>query len=279
LRELRRTRDPKKKDKYFNSKQLLQGDNKPESAKYRAFMARYAHYVLLRAQCFGGMFDEIASAPKPTKDKKKGVEKPITSTNLRAEHLDAAKMLLKAGMACQLKDGEECENTAIAVERVASDLIGLSAAVAMALNRALKDDDLKGADPGLVKQWCEFYGEDLSPQTRSMVKRTTPKLDAFGLFLPSRMGASVSQDVLQKGLKLEEGSTDSREGTEEVSAGAEDKTTDAAAEEEEEDVAEEEEEAPEEQDDAPVEADEDVAEEDEYEYEEEEYYDDEEEAY
>lgn len=165
-------------------------------------MSRYAHYVLLRAQCFGGMFDEIASSPVAGKDAKKASVKPITATSLRAEHLDAAKLLLKAGVACQLKDGEECENTAIAVERVASDLIGLSAAVAMAINRALKNEDLKGADPDLIRQWCEFYGDELAPRTRSMVKKTTPKLDAFGLFLPSRMGASVSQDLLQKGRKL-----------------------------------------------------------------------------
>jgi hypothetical protein len=46
--------------------------------------------------------------------------------------------LLKAGVVCQLKEGEECENTAIASELVASDMIGLTTAVAIALNRALK---------------------------------------------------------------------------------------------------------------------------------------------
>jgi hypothetical protein len=224
LRELRRTRDPKRKDKYFNSKQLLAGDAtvsivlmfvdsnslptyaltpfllQPENMKFRAFMSRYAHYVLLRAQCFGGMFDEIATEPKVLSTKK--AAKPITSTCLRTEHLEAAKMVLKAGMACMLKDGEECENTAICVERVASDMIGVSTAVASALNRALKADGLKGADVGLIKQWCEFYSEDLLPQSKSMVKKTSPKLDAFGLFLPSRMGATVSQELLQKGLSL-----------------------------------------------------------------------------
>ena len=200
LRELRRTRDPKRKDKYFNTKQLLAGETSPENVKFRAFMARYAHYVLLRTQCFGGMFDEILSLPKA--DKKKP-PKPITSTSLRAEHLEAAAILLKAGVACQLKDGEECENTAIAAERVASDLIGLTTAVAVALNRALKDDDLKGADPVLLKKWCEFYGTDLQPQTRAMVKKTSTKLDAFGLFLPSRMGTSVSRELLERGLSLE----------------------------------------------------------------------------
>lgn len=242
-------------------------------------MSRYAHYVLLRAQCFGGMFDEISSAPTPSKDKKKAVMKPITSTALRAEHLDAAKMLLKAGMACQLRDGEECENTAIAVERVASDLIGLTAGVAMALNRALKDDDLKGADPALIKLWCKFYGEELSPQTRSMVKRTTPKLDAYGLFLPSRMGATVSQDTLERGLKLEEGNVDSRETVEEESPEAQEKKSETELGEKDQTVeVVEEEEAPAVEDDAPGSAEEVAVDEDEYEYEEEEYYD-EEEAY
>lgn len=209
LRELRRTRDPKRKDKYFNSKQLLAGDASPENIKFRAFMSRYAHYVLLRAQCFGGMFDEISTLPKP--DKKKSVPKPITSTSLRAEHLNAAAMLLKAGIVCQLKEGEECENTAIASERVASDMIGLTTAVAIALNRALKDDDLKGADPALLKKWCVFYSEELLPKTKTMVKKTSPKLDAYGLFLPSRMGTSVLPDLLEKGLNLEEDSEEKEE--------------------------------------------------------------------
>lgn len=171
-------------------------------------MSRYAHYVLLRAQCFGGMFDEISQLPPAAaEDSKKAskstkLPKPITSTSLRKEHLEAAIMLLKAGVACQLKEGEENENTAIAVERVASDLISLTAAVAIALNRALKDDDLKGADPVLIKKWAEFYKDELLPQTRAMVKKTSSKLDAYGLFLPSRMGTSVSPELLQKAMNL-----------------------------------------------------------------------------
>jgi cell envelope opacity-associated protein A len=112
--------------------------------------------------------------------------------------------LLKAGVVCQLKEGEECENTAIASERVASDMIGLTTAVAIALNRALKDDDLKGADPALLKKWCVLYSQHLLPQTKAMVKRTSPKLDAYGLFLPSRMGTAVAPDILEKGLHLHE---------------------------------------------------------------------------
>uniref|UniRef100_A0A7S0GEE2 Uncharacterized protein n=1 Tax=Proboscia inermis TaxID=420281 RepID=A0A7S0GEE2_9STRA len=55
-------------------------------------------------------------------------------------------------------------------------------------------------DAVLVKEWCEFYSAELLPQTRMLVKRCTPQLDAYGLFLPGRMGSSVSKDLLQKGL-------------------------------------------------------------------------------
>jgi ANTH domain len=201
LRELRRTQDPKRKDKYFNNKQLLAGDNNPKTVKYRSFLSRYAHYVLLRAQCFGGMFDEISTLPKPDK-KSKVPPKPITSTSLRKENLEAAVILLKAGLACQLKEGEECENTAIAAERVASDMIGLTTAVAIALNRALKSENLDGLDSELIKKWCEFYSETLLPQTRGLVKKLSPKLDAYGLFLPARMGTTVSSDLIEKGMQL-----------------------------------------------------------------------------
>ena len=253
-------------------------------------MGRYAHYVLLRAQCFGGMFDEIAAPPSADK-KKKAAPKPITSTSLRSDHLDAAKLLLKTGVACVLKNGEANENTALAVERVASDLLGLTTAVATALNRALKNDaDLKGADPVLIKQWCEFYSEVLLPQTRSMVKQTTPKLDAFGLFLPSRMGASVSPDLLQKGMKLGE-IDDSAEVEEDEDEDADEEKKDASAEEEKEttsDKAEEEvadtEDAPPANDEEEIEEEDDVDDdveefdEEQYEYDEDEdYYDDEDE--
>lgn len=268
LRELRRTRDPKRKDKFFNSKQLLAGDIKPENAKYHAFMARYAHYVLLRAQCFGGIFDEIASEPKP--DKKKPA-KPITATSLRVEHLDAAKMLLKAGIACQLRDGEDCENTAIAAERVASDLIGLSTSVAIALNRVLKTDNLKGGDPAIIKKWCQFYSEDLVKETRAMVKKTSGKLDAYGLFLPSRMGTSIPQDLLDKGLSLEAVAVSDEETVEPEAV------SNNSAEEVEEEEQEQEAEAMEDEEEEGEEEDEiEEDAEDEYEYEEEEYYDDDE---
>jgi len=277
VRELRRTRDPKRKGKFFSSKLLLAGDNSEETAKYRAFMGRYAHYVLLRAQCFGGMFDEIAAPPaKDSGKKKKAAPKPITSTSLKADHLDAAKLLLETGLACVLKNGEECENTALAVERVASDLLGLTTAVTGALTRALKGDGMDGADLVLIKKWCEFYNDELLPQTRGMVKKTAPKLDAYGLFLPSRMGPTLPQDLLQKGLKLDEAGsvTESEEGDAKKDATSEDEKEAEDAAEEEVEAAEE---APAEEEER-EEEDDDVEEIDEYEYdEEEEYYDDEDE--
>lgn len=292
LRELRRTKDPKRKEKFFNSKQMLAGDNKPENAKFRAFMARYSHYVLLRTQCFGGVFDEISQkpvVPSAKRDKKANSKnnkmKPITSTNLRVEHLEAAAMLLKAGVACQLKDGEDCENTAIAAERVASDMIGLTTAIAIALNRALKPDDLQGADPALIKRWCEFYSEDCLPKTRAMVKKTSSRLDAYGLFLPSRMGATVSPETLEKGLKAEASAPAPTADNDSSIAAAdeEDEAVESKPKEVEPEEGDEEEAVEEKYEEEEEEAKEAIAGEvdggdeyDEYEYEEEEYYDDEE---
>lgn len=242
--------------------------SQPENMKFRAFMSRYAHYVLLRAQCFGGVFDEISTEPKASKKS----PKPITATALRTEHLEAAQMVLKAGTACMLKDGEDCENTAIAVERVAGDLMGLSTAVAVALNRVLKTDDWNGADVALIKKWCEFYSEALLPQTRSMVKKTSPKLDAYGLFLPSRMGTTVSQELLQKGLKAVE--EDEESADEDVDDDVDDEVEPVKQQKEAE--VEEEEEVEDEEEDEEIDEPEDEDEDDEWDYEEE-YYDDEEE--
>jgi len=277
VRELRRTRDPKRKGKFFSSKLLQAGDTSEETAKYRAFMGRYAHYVLIRAQCFGGMFDEISGPPASDSKKKKTMPKPITSTSLKLDHLDAAKLLLKTGVACVLKNGEECENTALAVERVASDLLGLTTSVGGALTRALKGDDLNGADPVLVKKWCEFFSEELLPQTRAMVKKTAPKLDAFGLFLPSRMGPTLSQDLLQKGMKLDEvgSAIEVEEGD---TSAATKKESSSEGQDESDDVEEEAGVLEDDDDDEESEAsNNDVEEIDEYEYDDdEEYYDDEE---
>lgn len=287
---------------------MLAGDNKPETAKFRAFLSRYAHYVLLRAQCFGGMFDEISyptttsaslsTSGKESSGKKKGggassatpSVKPITSTALRVEHLEAAKLLLKAGVACQLKEGEDCENTAIAVERVGSDLISLTATVAMTLNRVLKESKLSyGADPVLIRQWCEFYRDELSPQTRAMVKKSAPKLDAYGQFLPSRMGTTVLPDLLEKGLKLDESMVETMEeekaedmAEDAVAAeGGDEKVEEVAHVERASDVAAAADEGEVEEDEGEVDDGQEEGAEDEYEYdddddeEEEEYYDDE----
>jgi hypothetical protein len=159
---------------------------------FRAFVGRYAHYVLLRTQCFSGMFDEIARKPGK-KD-----------NNLRKEYLDAADMLLKAALLCQLKSGEECENTAIAMERVCADMMAMSSAVATALNRAIVKKKSSSASPKLIRDWCRFYKDDLLPKTKALIKKTTGKLDAYGLFLPSRMGASIAPDLLEQGLNMED---------------------------------------------------------------------------
>jgi hypothetical protein len=203
---------------------ILAGDHKPDTKAFRAFLARYAHYVLLRAQCFGGMFTEIAEEPRSSSSRKESSRSSkssgssredrklsLTQTCLKPEHLEASEMLLKAGLACALDDEEVCENTAIALERVVSDLIGLTTAVATALNKAIKCYDTESSsalDKGLVKKWCEFYKNELLPKTKGMVKKSSPILDPFGMFLPSRMGVSVSQDILMKGLK-ESGSSNS----------------------------------------------------------------------
>lgn len=274
FRELRRTRDPKRKDKFFNSKQLLAGDTKPDNVKFRSFLSRYSHYVFVRTQYFGGMFDEIAVLPKP--DKKKA-PKPITSTCLRVELLENAAMLLKAGLLCQLKDGEACENTAIAVERVVADLIGLASAVAVALDRVLKDDELKGADPSILKRWCIFYSKELLPQTKAMIKKTSPKLDAFGLFLPSRMGTALSREILEKGLHLEESTSEDGDAVEmKESLKADDEEGEKVTEDgEAKPIASEEKSSTSSEEEA-VEEEEEALD-DEYEYDDEDYYDDEEE--
>jgi len=218
LKNMRRTKDPKRKAKYFNTKQLLAGYSSPANTAYRAFLARYAHYVLLRVRCFGGLFCEIGENPTPPKKNasrssksrksapSSSPQKPITSTCLKKEHLDAAKLILKAGLTCKLRQPEECENTAIAMETVMADMIGLTAAVAKALNSALKskyeEGDILMPDRALIQLWSEFYSQDLLPQTKAMMKSTTPTLDAYDLFLPSRIGTSVSQELLQKGLKF-----------------------------------------------------------------------------
>ena len=147
-----------------------------------------------------------ATSPPPSKksrskssSKAAAASKPKTPP-LCEEHLKFAQMVLKAGLACTLHDGEECESTAMCVERVAADLMGLTAAVAVALKRELKSSDVD--DAALIKQWCEFYSEELLPDTKKFVKKTSSKLDVYGLYLPSRMSASLPQELLEKGLKL-----------------------------------------------------------------------------
>lgn len=234
LRALRKTKDPKRLTgggggnrggtRYFDSKVLIGSDDDPETQGYRAFLSRYAHYVLTRAQTFGGIFNEIsppttASSSASTPTTKKGgsskskaarsADKP-RNPPLCEEHLKFAQMVLKAGLACTLLDGEDSESTAMCVERVASDLMGLVSAVATALRRELKQPSPSSSmagDEALVKQWCEFYSNKLLPETKKFCKSVTGKLDAYGLYLPSRMSATLSPELLEKGMKLGDGST------------------------------------------------------------------------
>lgn len=157
-----------------------------------------------------------ASASSSPPSKKGGRSKPkgdgalgkkLKNPPLCEEHLKFAHMVLKAGLACTLHDGEDSESTAMCVERVAADLMGLTAAVATALKRELKQSpsspvELSSSSDELTKQWCEFYAEELLPETKKFCKKVTNKLDAYGLYLPSRISASLSPELLEKGLKL-----------------------------------------------------------------------------
>ena len=241
LRALRKTKDPKRSTggrggtRYFDSKVLIGVDNDPETAGYRAFLSRYAHYVLTRAQTFGGIFNEISlvsmpSAP-PSKKGRKSKGSPAKPKNppLCEEHLKFAQMVLKAGLACTLHDGEDSESTAMCVERVAADLMGLTAAVAVALKRELKQQSISEDSEELVKQWCEFYADELLPETKKFCKKVTNKLDTYGLYLPSRMSSSLSPELLEKGLKLGGG----KDGADEKSTPAKDDDGEASEKEEE----------------------------------------------
>ena len=224
LRALRKTKDPKRSSaggsgsrggtRYFDSKVLIGLDDDPETQGYRAFLSRYAHYVLTRAQTFGGVFNEISPSDLPPPSKKGSSSKSKAAVNnknknppLCEEHLKFAQMVLKAGLACTLHDGEDSESTAMCVERVAADLMGLVSAVATALRRELKQSSSSIGDEVLVKKWCEFYSDELLPETKKFCKKVTSKLDAYGLYLPSRMSATLSPELLEKGMKLGSGSS------------------------------------------------------------------------
>ena len=202
--------------------------SQPDTSGFRAFLSRYAHYVLTRAQTFGGIFTEISPAqlaPAPSKkgrSKSKGSAASAKPKNppLCEEHLKFAQMVLKAGLACTIHETEDSESTAMCVERVAADLMGLTAAVAVALRRELKASQ-PAEDDELIKQWCEFYSEELLPDTKKFCKKMTPKLDAYGLYLPSRISSSLSQELLDKGLKLGAGDEEAAEEEEEEEAAEE----------------------------------------------------------
>ncbi|GMH80595.1 hypothetical protein TL16_g08612 [Triparma laevis f. inornata] len=190
LRELRRTRDQKRKEKYFNSKLLLTVSSPDGSdiTPYKAFLSRYAHYVLLRAQCFGGAFGEISGGG--SRRSRSGAAS-ITSGGLRPEHLEAAKMILAAGSKCALKKGEDCDITASCLERVVTDLKSLTSAVGKSLTLSLKSPStLSTSDKKLISQWCVFYEEELCVKAREIFKESQGTLDRYGLFVQGRVGGA-----------------------------------------------------------------------------------------
>merc|ERR1719491_1866228 len=244
LRALRKTKDPKggRGARYFDSKVLIGAeDTNPENQAYRAFLSRYAHYVLTRTQTFGGVFEEISPsqpptpAPKPSKKgraNKPAHDQPKGKPPLCEEHLKFSRMVLKAGLACALHDGEESESTAACCERVAADLMGLTAATAAALKHQLKKADRGGPEEDArVRRWCEFYARELLPDTKKFVKRASAKLDAYGMYLPSRMSASLSSELLERGLTAgdEEGDDGAREETAAEEEDGEDEDADTGA--------------------------------------------------
>lgn len=290
LRELRRLPDGKKGGKYFASAVF---SSKP------AFVTRYAHYVLLRTQCFGGAFDEIYSTERPTpkqQSKRKSKQRPtahLKSSNnpLCEEHYKAAELLLKAGTAvCRnLKDDDVDENTALAAERVASDLMALTVACGKALSsRSSSRTQSAPPPPALVRQWCVWYRDTLVPQTKQVLHQLSPPLDAFGLYLPSRipktgLTASALEEMIAAGENEAAAvAGESREDDDAEGGGEDDMEPKEDEEEEKEDIVEkrptsasrkkvvvaEEEDAVDDDDDEAAEFEE------EYEYEEEEYYDD-----
>ncbi|GMI06475.1 hypothetical protein TrVE_jg1435 [Triparma verrucosa] len=217
LRELRRTRDQKRKEKYFNSKLLLTvaGADGTDIAPFKAFLARYAHYVLLRAQCFGGAFGEISGGGSR---RSRSSAASIVSGGLRPEHLEAAKMILAAGGKCALKKGEDCDITASCVERVVNDMKSLTGAVGKAIERAVKNggEGLSSADKKLVSQWCTFYETDLCPKAKEMLKESQSTLDRYGLFVQGRVGGASKEAIrIGKELGEEVGGEGGDEGEEE----------------------------------------------------------------
>jgi len=129
--------------------------------------------------------------------------KPITSTALRPELLKFSRTTLTSRCACALKRGEDCESTAVCVERVVQDMNILTSVVAGAINRAVKDSEEgkgeeKNVDFEILKEWADFYENELLPQTRELLKVTAAKLDRYSIFIPTRISGGVSKEVIDK---------------------------------------------------------------------------------
>ncbi len=87
-------------------------------------------------------------------------------------------MVLRDGMVCALLDGEETELTAMCIEQVEANLMGFEAVVAVVLKSELKKQTpSEDASAELLRQGCEFYSEDLPPDTNKFCKRAMGMLD------------------------------------------------------------------------------------------------------
>jgi len=51
----------------------------------------------------------------------------------------------------------------------------------------------------LLDRWCDFYIQLLLPQTKQVIRTTMPLLDRYGLYLPSRTGGSLRNELIVEG--------------------------------------------------------------------------------
>jgi len=210
---LKHRRDIKrgKRGMYFARSLILKLDGKGDSNKYKKILSKYTRYVLLRTQCFSGMFSELDHTQSIIFSKLGDIDQKLPldsesthipcfiSTSLNQDNLDAAKLVLRAGVACSALSCEKySEHIAVAIECLVTDLIGLVRVVGNTLNVALAQDDTNKNKKTqiLLDRWCDFYIQLLLPQTKQVIRTTMPLLDRYGLYLPSRTGGSLRNELL-----------------------------------------------------------------------------------
>lgn len=217
--ELKHSRDVKrgKRGMYFARSLILKLDGKGDSNKYKKILSKYTRYVLLRTQCFSGMFSEIDHTRSNLFSSLDDVDQNLslcsestyipyfTSTNLNQDNLDAAKLVLRAGVACSALSCEKySEHIAVAIDCLVKDLIGLVNVVGNTLNVALTQHGInkKNENQILLDRWCDFYIQTLLPQTKQVIRITMPLLDRYGLYLPSRNGKNLKNELLVEGSRV-----------------------------------------------------------------------------